>query len=92
MECHGEAGDVFFLWSFCQPRGKFLPCLREAIQAEGIHSCNRSALRTGNRGCGSLPIIPQIEMCNRDPLEEKPWSLEQVVEMTADYMRRKIKH
>ena len=25
-------------------------------------------------------------------LEEKPWSLEQVVEMTADYMRRKIKH
>jgi hypothetical protein len=22
-------------------------------------------------------------------LEEKPWSLEQVVEMTADYMRRK---
>src|SRR5437879_13326329 len=23
-------------------------------------------------------------------LEEKPWSLEQVVEMTADYMRRKL--
>jgi len=25
-------------------------------------------------------------------LEEKPWSLEQVVEMTTNYMLRKIKH
>jgi hypothetical protein len=33
----------------------------------------------------SLGITPAVAA----GLEEKPWSLEQVVEMTADYMRQK---
>ena len=33
----------------------------------------------------TLETTPAVAAC----LEEKPWSLERVVEMTADYLRRK---
>lgn len=45
---------------------------------------NLPRLRQPKLGASSLPWQSETKT-----IEEKPWDLEQVVEMTADYVRRK---